>query len=225
MRILIAEDDAAIASGLAASLRARGYAVDRVEDGADADLALQGHAYDLLVLDLGLPSLHGTELLSRMSQRGATLPVLVVTASEGLHERVRVLDLGADDYLVKPFALLEFDARVRALLRRSAARSAPELRIGNLRLDLPGHRAWIGEDSLQLTPREWGLLEALALRGDRVSSRSQLIDTLCDWDQELTDNGLDIAIHRLRKKLQGSATSVRTIRGIGYLLEEAPGSA
>ncbi len=160
-------------------------------------------------------------MLKRLRGRGNGTPVLVVTARDGLPERIRVLDLGADDYLVKPFALAEFEARVRALLRRASSQGKPELLLGQLRLDLPGHRAWIGQRPLELTAREFGLLEALATRPDRVTSRTQLIDALCDWDQELTDNGLDIAIHRLRRKLRGSGTGVRTIRGLGYLLEQS----
>ncbi|WP_266169504.1 response regulator [Dyella subtropica] len=220
MRILIAEDDLAIASGVCASLRQSGHAVDHVSDGARADAALRDTPYDLLILDLGLPALDGSEVLQRLRKRGAGMPVLVVTAREGLRERVRVLDLGADDYLVKPFALAEFDARVRALLRRYTAQGAPELVLGRLRLDLPGHRAWVNEAPLELTAREFGLLEALAARPDRVTSRAQLVEALCNWDEELTDNGLDIAIYRLRRKLADSGTQVRTIRGLGYLLEE-----
>ena len=221
MRILLAEDDPSIAEGICGSLRHGGHAVDHVASGSLADTALRDHEYDLLVLDLGLPLLDGTEVLKRLRSRGVGMPVLVVTARDGLPERIRVLDLGADDYLVKPFALSEFEARVRALLRRASTRGVPELRLGRLRLDLPGHRAWINEDALELTAREFGLLVALALRPDKVTSRAQLIEALCDWDQELTDNGMDIAIHRLRRKLQGSGTGVRTIRGLGYLLEEA----
>ena len=220
MRILLAEDDLSIADGIRASLRRGGHAVDHVADGGLADAALRDHDYDLLVLDLGLPTLDGSEVLRRLRHRGTGMPVLVVTARDGLAERIRVLDLGADDYLVKPFALAEFEARVRALLRRASSQGKPELQLGRLRLDLPGHRAWIGQAPLELTAREFGLLEALALRVDRVTSRTQLIAALCDWDQELTDNGLDIAIHRLRRKLHGSGTGVRTIRGLGYLLEE-----
>ncbi|MEO9078497.1 MAG: response regulator transcription factor [Rhodanobacter sp.] len=219
MRILLAEDDTSIADGLCASLRHDGHAVDHVSAGNLADAALRDHEYDLLVLDLGLPALDGSQVLQRLRSRGNGTPVLVVTARDGLSERIRVLDLGADDYLVKPFALTEFEARVRALLRRAGSQGKPELLLGRLRLDLPGHRAWIGQLPLELTAREFGLLEALALRPDRVTSRAQLIDALCDWDQELTDNGLDIAIHRLRRKLEGSGTGVRTIRGLGYLLE------
>jgi two-component system OmpR family response regulator len=220
MRILLAEDDPSIAQGICASLRHSGHAVDLVAGGSLADAALRDHDYDLLVLDLGLPALDGSEVLRRLRSRGSGLPVLVVTARDGLPERIRVLDLGADDYLVKPFALSEFEARVRALLRRASSHGVPELLLGRLRLDLPGHRVWIDEAPLELTAREFGLLEALALRADRVTSRAQLIEALCDWDQELTDNGLDIAIHRLRRKLHGSGTGVRTIRGLGYLLEE-----
>lgn len=221
MRILLAEDDRSIAEGICAALRHGGHAVDHVDSGNLADAALRDHDYDLLVLDLGLPLLDGSEILQRLRGRGATVPVLVITARDSLAERVRVLDLGADDYLVKPFALAEFEARVRALLRRRNSDGRPELQLGHLRLDLPGHRAWLNSNALDLTAREFGLLEALALRADRVTSRAQLVEALCDWDQELTDNGLDIAIHRLRRKLQGSGTSVRTIRGLGYLLEEA----
>jgi two-component system OmpR family response regulator len=220
MRILLAEDDLSIAEGICGSLRHGGHAVDHVADGQFADVALHDHDYDLLVLDLGLPEIEGSEVLRRLRSRGAELPVLVVTAREGLSERIRVLDLGADDYLVKPFALSEFEARVRALLRRASSRGVPEILLGRLRLDLPGHRAWVDLAPLELTAREFSLLEALVVRADRVTSRAQLVEALCDWDQELTDNGLDIAIHRLRRKLRDSGTTVRTIRGLGYLLEE-----
>ena len=220
MRILIAEDDPSIAAGVSATLRQSGHAVDHAANGLLADAALRNTPYDLLILDLGLPGVEGSEVLQRVRKRGDRLPVLVITAREGLRERVRVLDLGADDYLVKPFALAELEARVRALLRRYAAQGALELTLGRLRLDLPGHRAWVDDTPLELTAREFGLLEALATRPERVTSRAQLIEALCSWDDELTDNGLDIAIHRLRRKLADSGTQVRTIRGLGYLLEE-----
>jgi two-component system OmpR family response regulator len=220
MRILLVEDDHSIAEGICASLRHGGHAVDHATSGNLADAALRGSHYDMLVLDLGLPELDGSEVLRRLRGRGAHLPVLVITARDGLSERIRVLDLGADDYLVKPFALTEFEARVRALLRRASSQGTPELQLGRLRLNITGHRAWIDDAPLELTAREFGLLEALVLRADRITSRAQLIEALCDWDQELTDNGLDIAIHRLRRKLRGSGTGVRTIRGLGYLLEE-----
>lgn len=220
MRVLVAEDDRSIAAALCASLRESGHAVDHISDGALADAAVRENVYDLIVLDLGLPSLDGSEVLARMRHLGNRIPVLAVTAREGLQERIRVLDLGADDYLVKPFALGEMQARVRALLRRVASQGTPDLRVGRLRLDFPGRRAHVEDRELDLTARDFGLLEAMVLRSPRVISRAQLIDALCSWDEELTDNGLDIAIHRLRKKLHESGTTIRTMRGIGYLFEE-----
>ena len=221
MRILLAEDDTSIAAAVRSSLEQSGHAVDHVTDGVTADNALRDHEYDLLVLDLGLPKLDGSDVLARARKRGNSLPVLVVTAREGLKERVRVLDLGADDYLLKPFALVEFDARVRALLRRRTSNGTPEFRIARLRLDIPGHRAWIGDLPLDLTAREFGLIEALATRVDKVTSRAQLVEALCNWDEDLTDNGLDIALHRLRRKLQPGGMGIRTVRGLGYMLEDA----
>lgn len=220
MRILVAEDDAAIAAAIGPALQAAGHAVDVVADGAAADGALGGGNYELLVLDLGLPQLDGTEVLRRLRERGDGIPALVITARDALRDRVQVLDLGADDYLIKPFELTEFEARVRALVRRAAARGATELRLGSLVLDLAGQRAARDGRSLELTRREFGLLSALASRQDKVVGRAQLVEAVCGWDDELTDNGLDIAIHRLRRKLQGCGMRVRTIRGLGYLLEE-----
>lgn len=219
MRILVVEDDAAIADAIVASLEQAGHAVDRLTNGRQADEALHKHHYDLVVLDLGLPGLDGVELLRRLRGRADAVPVLVATAREELEERVHVLDLGADDYLVKPFALSEFEARVRALLRRRTTQGVPEIRLGRLRIDLPRRRAQLDDQPLELTPREFGLLEALVARLDRAISREQLIEALCDWDATLTDNGLDIAVHRLRRKLEGSGVHVRTVRGLGYLLE------
>lgn len=220
MRVLVAEDDRSIAAALCASLRDGGHAVDHVGDGMLADSAIRENVYDLVVLDLGLPGMDGSEVLARMRRQGNPIPVLAVTAREGLQERIRVLDLGADDYLVKPFALGEMQARVRALLRRVTSQGTPDLRVGRLRLDFPGRRAHVEDHELDLTARDFGLLEAMVLRSPRVISRAQLIEALCSWDEELTDNGLDIAIHRLRKKLQYSGTNIRTLRGIGYLFEE-----
>lgn len=222
MRILLVEDDTSIAAAIAATLRGNAHAVDQVADGAAADAALQEVDYELVILDLGLPRLDGAEVLRLLRGRQAAVPVLVITARDGLDERVRVLDLGADDYMVKPFALAEFEARVRALLRRAVSGGTNLLTVGRLRLDLPGRRAWVGEQPLPLTAREFGLLEALAFRVNRVTNRPQLVDALCEWDQNLTGNGLDIAVHRVRRKLMGSGARIRTIRGLGFLLEEEP---
>ncbi len=146
--------------------------------------------------------------------------MLVITAHEALNDRIRILDLGADDYPVKPFAIAEFEARVRGLLRRSVSHGATHLSVGRLRLDIPGHYAWIGDSPLKLTARELGLIEALATRSHRATIRAQLVKALCSGDQDLTDNGLDIAIYRVRRKLKASGASIRTIRGLAYLLGE-----
>lgn len=220
MRILLAEDDSSIAAAILSTLRGKSHAVDHVVDGVMAERAVREAEYDLVILDLGLPRMDGTDVLRSLRARQASVPVLVITARDQLNDRVRVLDLGADDYLVKPFALVEFEARVRALLRRSIAGGTQLLTVGQLRLDIPGRRAWVEDRALDLTAREFGLVEALATRVRRVTNRAQLIEALCAWDQELTDNGLDIAIHRVRRKLNGSGASVRTIRGLGYVLEE-----
>ncbi|GAP66500.1 response regulator with CheY-like receiverdomain and winged-helix DNA-binding domain [Mizugakiibacter sediminis] len=219
MRVLVVEDDAAIAGAVSAALTQAGHAVDSLARGRDAEHALRDHPYDLLLLDLGLPDSDGAGLLRRLRQRGDTVPVLVITARDALRERVETLDLGADDYLVKPFALAELTARVRALQRRRASQGAPELVIGRLHIDLAGRRASVDGIPLELTAREFGLVEALATRRDRVVSRAALIEALCSWDTTLTDNGLDISIHRLRRKLEGCGARVRTVRGLGYLLE------
>jgi two-component system OmpR family response regulator len=224
MRILVAEDDASIASAIGLALQTAGHAADAVADGQHADRALRTGAFDLLVLDLGLPRLDGTQVLRRLREQGTGIPVLVITARDALNDRVRVLDLGADDYLIKPFALSEFDARIRALVRRAANKGAAELRIGKLVLDLAGQRVLSNGRHLDLTRREFGLLAALATRQDKVTSRQQLMEAVCGWEDELTDNGLDIAIYRVRRKLQGCGVTIRTIRGLGYLLEEGAGA-
>ena len=220
MRILVVEDDAAIANAVCDVLQRAGHTVDHLNDGRQALTALREHAFALVVLDLGLPGAEGGEILRKLRADADPVPVLVITAREELDQRVRALDLGADDYLVKPFALAEFAARVRALLRRRAAQGVPTLRIGHLSIDIAGRRAMLDHAPLELTAREFGLLEALLLRRGRVTPREQLIETLCKWDETLSDNGLDIAVYRLRRKLGNSGVQLRTVRGLGYLLEE-----
>ncbi len=221
MRVLIAEDDDAISAGLKQVLVECGYAVDQVTDGQAADRALRDHVYDVLVLDLGLPHLDGVEVVRRARSRGDTTSILIVTARDGLTDRVQLLDLGADDYIVKPFSPIEFAARVRALIRRRTTHGVPIVSVGRLHVDLTARRARIDQTPIELTARESALLEALVARQGRLVSRSQLVEALCNWEQELSDNGLDIALHRLRRKLQDSGASIRTIRGLGYLLEES----
>ena len=220
MRVLLAEDDAAIAAALKDSLLDGGYAVDHVGDGLSAANALRSESYDLLVLDIGLPRLDGMQVLRQARARGAGLPVMVVTARDGVSERIRALDDGADDYLVKPFVLAEFLARTRALIRRRTSGGIPETAFGRLNVNLDARRVRLGTQAIDLTAREFALFEALYIRQQRVVSRSQLIEAICNWEQDLTDNGLDISIHRLRRKLHDSGVRIRTIRGLGYLLEE-----
>lgn len=223
MRMLVVEDDAAIADAVCDSLQRAGHVVDHLADGRAAMAALQEHAFALVVLDLGLPGESGSDVLRRLRSAHDGIPVLVITAREEVDLRVRTLDLGADDYLVKPFSLAEFDARVRALLRRQSNSGVPTLQLGKLSIDLAGRRVLLDDQPLELTAREFALLEVLASRRNRVTSREHVIEALCTWNDALTDNGLDIAVHRLRRKLVDSGINLRTVRGLGYLLEADDG--
>lgn len=220
MRILIVEDDALLADGLARALRQSGYVVDWAKDGKQADAWLTDQEYDLALLDIGLPGLDGSEVLQRLRSRKQHTPVLVLSAREEIEERVRLLDLGADDYLVKPVILSELEARVRALIRRGRATPEPELQVGKLRLDTVGKRAWLGEVPLELTAREWGALEYLASRVNRIVSKEQIMQSLYGWDEEITPNAVEKFISRLRCKLETAGIIIRTVRGLGYYLEK-----
>jgi len=226
MRILIAEDDSILADGLSRSLRYDGYAVDVVHDGSSADSALQLQPFDLLILDLDLPALHGLTVLRQLRQRRNAMPVLILTAADTVEQRVKGLDLGADDYMAKPFALSELEARVRALTRRSAGAVTTVLRHKRLSFDLNGRTARIGEQPLELSARETSLLEIFLSRCGRMISKNQLVDLLCEWGEEVTTNAIEVYVYRLRKKLEPSGARIVTIRGLGYCLEpETRGSA
>jgi two-component system OmpR family response regulator len=218
MRILIAEDDAILADGLLRSLKQAGFAVDCVHDGVEADAALGAAELDLLILDIGLPRLSGLEVLRRMRVRGSKVPVLMLTALDGVHDRVRGLDAGADDYLVKPFALEELEARVRALVRRGASGAATLVKHGDLAFDQVGRVAFAGETRLELSARETALLEMLVMRAGRLVSKEQLLDHLCGWGEEVSTNAIEVYVHRLRKKLEPAGVRVHTVRGLGYCL-------
>lgn len=218
MRILIAEDDNLIADGLSRSLRQAGYAVDWAANGLDAESALMTTAYDLLILDLGLPKLSGLDVLKRLRSRNSPLPVLILTALDGTGDRVKGLDLGADDYMVKPFELAELEARVRALTRRSAG-TVPLIQCGALTYDQVGRVAQINEQHLELSAREIGLLEVLLTRMGRLVSKDQLVDHLCGWGEEVSHNAIEVYVHRLRKKLEAGGVRILTVRGLGYCLE------
>ncbi|MBK5915227.1 response regulator transcription factor [Rhodocyclus purpureus] len=219
MRILLAEDDQIISDGLSRSLRQSGYAVDCAFSGVDADTALLTNGYDLVILDIGLGRMSGLEVLRRLRARGATTPVLMLTALDGTSDRVRGLDLGADDYMAKPFELAELEARVRALTRRSS-QTTPVVQIGALTYDQSGRSARLGGVALELSAREVGLLEVLISRAGRLVSKDQLVDKLCGWGEEVSHNAIEVYVHRLRKKLEPGGVRIATVRGLGYCLEK-----
>jgi two-component system OmpR family response regulator len=219
MRLLIAEDDQVLADALLRSLRSAGYAVDQVGNGADADAALAAHDFDLLILDLGLPQLHGLEVLRRLRERGSTAPVLILTAADSVEQRVQGLDFGADDYMAKPFSLQELEARVRALTRRGLGAASNVIRHGPLTFDTTGRVAYINDQMIELSAREIGLLEVLLQRAGRLVSKDQLVERLCEWGDEVSNNAIEVYVHRLRKKIEQGNVRIATVRGLGYCLE------
>ena len=223
MRILLVEDDELLADGLARALRQSGYTVDIAADGPRADSLLAAGGYDLTILDLGLPGLDGSQVLTRLRGRRQKTPVLVMSARMAIEERVRLLDLGADDYLVKPVALAELEARVRALIRRQLGAETNFLTLGSLRLDREGKRAWLGDEALDLTAREWAAIEYLASRVNRIVAKEQFMQALYSWDDEITPNAIEKFISRLRSKLEPAGITIRTVRGLGYFLEKPEG--
>jgi two-component system OmpR family response regulator len=219
MRVLLSEDDEILADGISKALRQAGFAVDHVATGLDADQALQSNNFDLLILDLGLPGIDGLEVLRRLRTRKQVLPVLILTARDRLEDRVTGLDFGADDYLTKPFDLPELEARVRALLRRGRVAADVEVVYGALRFDTVGRRVTVHDQQLELSARELAVLEILLQRGGKVVSKEQLIEHMYGWDEEVSHNAMEVNVHRLRKKLEAAGINIRTIRGLGYLLE------
>ena len=221
MRILIAEDDPALAEALRFALNQAGYAVDCADNGTAADEALKSEGFGMLILDLGLPKLDGLEVLRRLRKRNATLPVLILSGRERPEDKVSGLDLGADDYLVKPFSLNELQARVRALLRRGAGTAAPTLQYGNLSFDSVARVASVDDSPLQLSLHEAGVLEILLRRFGRIVSKEQLVEQLYSYDKEVSHNAIEVYVHRLRKKLTDSGIEVHTHYGRGYVIDHS----
>ena len=218
MRILLAEDDRIIADGLVRALRKSGCAVDHVSNGVDADSALSSEQFDLVILDLGLPRLTGIDVLKRLRGRKSKVPVLILTAQDGIEERVRGLDAGADDYMVKPFALQELEARARALIRRGTGNTAG-IAIGALSYDPAERVVRLNGEIVDLSAREVALLEVLMLRAGRLVSKEQFVEQLCGWGEEVSTNAIEVYIHRLRKKIEIAGVRIVTVRGLGYCLE------
>jgi DNA-binding response OmpR family regulator len=219
VRILISEDDAALAEALQYSLVRAGYAVDRVANGVSADEALKDDVFGLLILDLGLPRLDGFEVLRRLRRRNSTLPVLILSGREGPEEKVLALDLGADDYLVKPFSLNELQARVRALLRRRLGGATPVITCGGLNFDTVNRTVSINGRVVSLSAHEVGVMEILVRRFGRAVSKEQLVEQLYSYEREVSQNVIEVYVHRLRKKIAGAGVTVRTLYGRGYVLE------
>ncbi|MBH9551840.1 response regulator [Inhella gelatinilytica] len=225
MRVLIAEDDRVLADGLMRALRSAGYAADHVATGSEADAALAVHEFDLLILDIGLPKLSGLEVLRRLRGRGQHLPVLVLTAADSVEQRVQGLDLGADDYMAKPFALAELEARVRALTRRGLGSTGNLIKHGPLSFDSTGRVAYLNDQMVELSARELSLLEILLQRAGRLVSKDQLVQHLCNWGDEVSNNAIEVYVHRLRKKIEQGPVRIATVRGLGYCLERIAGEA
>jgi two-component system OmpR family response regulator/two-component system response regulator TctD len=219
MRILLAEDDRIIADGLVRALKKSGCAVDHVANGVDADSALISDQFDLVILDLGLPRLPGIDVLKRLRSRKSTVPVLILTAQDGIEERVRGLDAGADDYMVKPFALPELEARARALIRRGTG-NPTGIAVGPLSYDPAERLARLNGEMIDLSARELALLEVLMMRAGRLVSKEQFVDQLCGWGEEVSTNAIEVYVHRLRKKIEVGGVRIVTVRGLGYCLEK-----
>ena len=216
MRILLVEDDTLLGDGIRTGLRQDGYAVDWVTQGEAAEQALATDAFDLVVLDLGLPGRDGLSVLQQLRRGGNDTPVIILTARDTVADRIQGLDGGADDYLIKPFDLDELAARARALIRRSKGRTTPLLEFGRLTLDPASHQVIYKNQPVEMSPREFALLRILMENADKLVSKTRLQEALYGWDQDVESNAVEVHIHHLRKKLD--ANLIQTVRGVGYRL-------
>jgi two-component system OmpR family response regulator len=221
MRILLVEDDQQLAQALERALRQSAHSVMAAATGPAADAALASNEFDLVVLDLGLPGMDGFEVLRRLRDRRNRVPVLILTARDAVADRVKGLDLGADDYMTKPFELAELEARVRALIRRSHDNASSDLVHGPLRLDTAGRRLYRNGQPVDLSARELSVIELLLLREGRVVTKQQIVEHLYSWEENASPNSVEVFVYRLRRKLEGSGVDIRTVRGMGYLIEHA----
>lgn len=218
MRILLVEDDELLGDGLQIGLIQDGHAVDWVKDGEMANSVLHTDQFDAVILDVGLPKMSGLEVLRNLRLANNPTPVLILTARDSVDDRVKGLDLGADDYLTKPFDLEEVLARLRALVRRSAGRANPTIKFANIELDPAAHSVKLDGEDIKLSRREFALLHTLLSSPGKVISRNQMIESLYGWDEEIDSNALEVHIHHLRKKFGNDL--IRTIRGVGYMVQK-----
>lgn len=219
-KVLLAEDDDYLLKGLLLALQRRGYSVATAKTGAEAQAALLTDTFDLLLLDLGLPGIDGTQILSELRARGNDVPVIIITARDGLEDRINGLDLGANDYLVKPFDFRELEARARAVLRKTNWNNQVEIEFGALKLNTNNGVLQFKNDELDLTPKETIVLKTLMAKAGRVVSKRQIMNQVSDHLEEASENAVEIVIHRLRKKLESAKVLITTVRGFGYLLSE-----
>lgn len=221
MRILVVEDDALLGDAIQAGLKQSGYAVDWMKDGISAEQALTTESYAAVVLDLGLPRLSGLEVLHRLRGRNTPIPVLILTAMDAVDDRIKGLDAGADDYMVKPFDMGELAARLRALIRRASGKAEPLLQVAGVQLDPAAHRVLYRDQLIELSTKEFAVLHALMLNAGKVLSRAQLEEQLYAWGDEIESNAVEVHIHHLRRKLFPGL--IETIRGVGYLMPRDKG--
>ncbi|WP_299692469.1 response regulator transcription factor [uncultured Vibrio sp.] len=219
MRLLVVEDDEVLGEAIVQRIQRQGHGVDLVQNGLEADLILQRHEYDFIILDLNLPKMNGDQVLKKLRHRGTSTPVLILTARGQVEDRIQLLDLGADDYLTKPFDFGELEARLRAMLRRNRGQAENVIRYGNLSLDRNACTVMVDEQLIDIKQREFRLLEIFLSNTGKVMSKDELLDRLCNFDEAPSPNAVELYVGRLRKKLQASDIEIRTLRGLGYLLE------
>lgn len=218
MRILLVEDDRILGDGICAGLRQDGFTVDWLRRGDQVYSAVESGEFDILLLDLGLPGMDGMQVIRQLRKQGNNLPILVLTARDTIADKVKGLDAGADDYLIKPLDIIELGARLRALIRRSTGTGDPEIRSGELVMNPASHEVFFRGEPLELSPKEYAVLHTLMNQAGKVISKSRLKESIYAWDESVESNAMEVHIHHLRKKLGKDA--IRTIRGVGYMLEK-----